>query len=146
MSKSNASLHALAASIPGAPSQDDPRYNAFLSALQQKMMLQQTSKGIFTFLQKGAAGARISRTNSQQQLVVPVTLPAIHQPLVTKEMIKSLVEKIDGDEKLDGDVEDLVSEIVQDFVRDAIEAACHLAKHRKSERISVKDVQLHLGI
>lgn len=60
--------------------------------------------------------------------------------------MQELVKEIDPTEQLDEDVEEILLQLADDFVETTVNAACLLAKHRKSNTVEVKDVQLHLGI
>ena len=46
---------------------------------------------------------------------------------------------------MDDDVEEALLHIADDFIENVITASCQLAKHRRSNILDVKDVQLHLG-
>lgn len=56
------------------------------------------------------------------------------------------MREVDPTEQLDEEVEEILLQLADDFVESTVNAACHLAKHRKSNTVDVKDVQLHLGM
>ncbi|KAM4600799.1 transcription initiation factor TFIID subunit 12 isoform 1-T1 [Polymixia lowei] len=69
--------------------------------------------------------------------------PEVSQVL-SKKKLQDLVREIDPNEQLDEDVEEMLLQIADDFIESVVTAACQLARHRKSNTLEVKDVQLHL--
>ncbi|BGP09937.1 Transcription initiation factor TFIID subunit 12 [Rhodotorula toruloides] len=63
---------------------------------------------------------------------------------VSKRKIRELVESIDPEERLSDEVEDLLLEICDEFIDSVTRFGCQLARHRKSDRLEVKDLALHL--
>lgn len=55
------------------------------------------------------------------------------------------MKEVDPNEQLEEDVEDLMLQLSDEFVDELVKAACVFAKHRKSNIVEVKDVQLYLG-
>jgi len=63
--------------------------------------------------------------------------------MLTKPRLTELVREVDTTTQLDEDVEELLLQIIDDFVEDTVKSTSAFAKHRKSNKIEVRDVQLH---
>lgn len=69
--------------------------------------------------------------------------------VLTKRKLTELINTIGADEgdgktTIDGDVEELLLDLADEFVSSVTTFACRLAKHRKSDAVDLRDVQLHL--
>ncbi|CED84753.1 Transcription initiation factor TFIID, subunit TAF12 (also component of histone acetyltransferase SAGA) [Phaffia rhodozyma] len=60
-----------------------------------------------------------------------------------KRKLREVVESVEKGEKLEDEVEDLILEMVDELIDSATHFAARLAKHRKSNVLEVKDLQLH---
>ncbi|CAH8339545.1 unnamed protein product [Eruca vesicaria subsp. sativa] len=94
-------------------------------------------------------------------LAMPTPPPSVPQPgnqaktvsaeneesddrILGKRSIHELLQQIDPSEKLDPEVENILSDIAEDFVESITTFGCSLAKHRKSDTLEAKDILLHV--
>ncbi|XP_045196324.1 transcription initiation factor TFIID subunit 12-like isoform X2 [Mercenaria mercenaria] len=81
-----------------------------------------------------------------------VTVPGVGLPstvnkeskVLDKRRLQELVKEVDPLEQLDEDVEEVLMQIADDFIESVVTSSCKIAKHRKSNTLDVKDVQMHL--
>ncbi|CAI4346415.1 CIC_collapsed_G0010170.mRNA.1.CDS.1 [Saccharomyces cerevisiae] len=71
------------------------------------------------------------------------------QRVMSKRKLRELVKTVgidegDGETVIDGDVEELLLDLADDFVTNVTAFSCRLAKHRKSDNLEARDIQLHL--
>lgn len=64
--------------------------------------------------------------------------------VLDKKRLQDLMKEVDPLEQMDDDVEEMLMQIADDFIDNVVSASCQIAKHRKSNTVEVKDVQLHL--
>uniref|UniRef100_A0A8C5MK88 Transcription initiation factor TFIID subunit 12 n=1 Tax=Leptobrachium leishanense TaxID=445787 RepID=A0A8C5MK88_9ANUR len=104
------------------------------------------------------SGSKISSPVKQEPPVVNST-PGVKVPgtaaggghaspdanqVLSKKKLHELVREIDSNEQLDEDVEGMLLQFSDNFIKSVVSAACQLARHRRSNTLEVKDVQLHL--
>lgn len=87
----------------------------------------------------------------RQAMAVPVqssallpTAVAMESKVLDKRRLQELVKEVDPLEQLDDEVEEVLLQIADDFIESVVSSSCQIAKHRKSNTLEVKDVQLHL--
>ncbi|XP_066935271.1 uncharacterized protein [Clytia hemisphaerica] len=85
-----------------------------------------------------------SNTSTPQQSSSATAQPQHSSQALTKRKLQDLLHEIDPTETMDDDVEEALLHIADDFIENVITASCQLAKHRRSNILDVKDVQLHL--
>jgi len=64
--------------------------------------------------------------------------------VISREKLQELVQMFDSTERLDPEAEDLLLLVADEFVDSVTEFACKLAKHRKSNTLEARDLELHL--
>ncbi|XP_065057692.1 uncharacterized protein LOC135685632 [Rhopilema esculentum] len=88
-------------------------------------------------IQHGLAPVKPPSTNT----AVPA---AQSTQILNRKKVQDLLREIDPRETMDDDVEELLLQIADDFIENVVNSACQLAKHRKSNTLEAKDIQLHL--
>jgi len=89
---------------------------------------------------------------SNPQVVQKPITPQIHtntplptdKHVISREKLQELVQMFDSTERLDPEAEDLLLLVADEFVDSVTEFACKLAKHRKSNTLEARDLELHL--
>ncbi|KAI9311998.1 transcription initiation factor TFIID subunit A-domain-containing protein [Dichotomocladium elegans] len=114
-----------------------PSQASRLSASKQSTPVATPTKGMFTF--PTMSGPPIAANIGTKQPTDEVT-----SKVLGKRHIQELAGQIDPAERLEPEVEDLLLEIADEFIESVTKFACRLAKHRKSDMLEVKDLQLHL--
>ncbi|CAF0764206.1 unnamed protein product [Didymodactylos carnosus] len=68
------------------------------------------------------------------------------KPLIDKRSIQDLIKEVDPQSllQIDDEVEEMLIQIAEEFVETTILSSCQNAKHRKSNIVEAKDVQLYL--
>ncbi|XP_033117085.1 transcription initiation factor TFIID subunit 12-like [Anneissia japonica] len=82
-------------------------------------------------------------TSGQEKICAAIGAVSEAQVL-DKKKLQDLVREVDPNEQLDDDVEEMLLQIADDFIETVVTSSCQLAKHRKSNTLEVKDVQLYL--
>ncbi|KAB5594021.1 Transcription initiation factor TFIID subunit 12 [Ceratobasidium theobromae] len=63
---------------------------------------------------------------------------------VPRRVLRELVYGFESDVKVDADAEQFLLQAADDFIESVTQFACRVAKHRGSDTLEVKDLQLHL--
>ncbi|KAK6459700.1 TFIID subunit (TBP-associated factor) [Scheffersomyces xylosifermentans] len=79
----------------------------------------------------------------------PTNIPDNGGRVLTKRKLVDLVNNIgmeEGDAKttMDNDVEEILLDLADDFISSVTSFACQIAKHRKVDKVDIRDFQLHL--
>ena len=92
----------------------------------------------------GQPGLAIRQPMPSTGQSVPGMMVQQETKVLDKRRLQELVKEVDPMEQLDDDVEEVLMQIADDFIDNVVTAACQIAKHRKSNTLEVKDVQMHL--
>lgn len=104
-----------------------------------------------------ASDSNLRMSSSSGTVATPAVsnVPQVAPPIITRAAVSSekvldkrrlqeLVKEVDPLEQLEDDVEEMLLQIADDFIDNVVTAGCQLARHRKSNTVEVKDIQLHL--
>eukprot|EP00041_Stephanoeca_diplocostata_P015102 m.286166 g.286166 ORF g.286166 m.286166 type:complete len:170 (-) comp19924_c1_seq6:1293-1802(-) len=80
----------------------------------------------------------------RQQELLRIQQAKAETEILPKRKLEELVRQVDPTHALDAEVEDLLVDMANDFVERVVTFSCQLAKHRGSDVLETKDVQLHL--
>ncbi|KAH8232381.1 hypothetical protein KR032_005208, partial [Drosophila birchii] len=126
-------------SAMASPSQHSPMTNNSNSSSQNGGSVAAGSiSGLGTGSASGGGGGGVKSSNHST-----ATAGSENTPMLTKPRLTELVREVDTTTQLDEDVEELLLQIIDDFVEDTVKSTSAFAKHRKSNKIEVRDVQLH---
>lgn len=101
-------------------------------------------RGRATLISGGASGASALNTPALTR-IPPFEVGG--DRVLSKRRLNELIAGILGEDSnalFDGDVEELLLDLADEFVTSVTTFACRLAKHRKSDTLEAKDVQMHL--
>lgn len=131
-------LSATGANPKGRPS------NASLQQLHNNSYSSSSSGAISN---NNASGSGSSNYNNNSSTAPALPKYPIADKLSNKRKINELIKDLsppDMDGATDPDVDELISDLIDEFVDNVSKFACKLAKHRKSDHVEIKDLQLHL--
>ncbi|KAI8902238.1 transcription initiation factor TFIID subunit A-domain-containing protein [Globomyces pollinis-pini] len=63
-------------------------------------------------------------------------------PIVSNDRIKQLLKRIDPEQRLDADVEDILFDLTGEFIKNVSKTAIQLARHRLSDTLEAADAML----
>ncbi|KAJ2998373.1 Transcription initiation factor TFIID subunit 12 [Globomyces sp. JEL0801] len=66
-------------------------------------------------------------------------------PIVSNDRIKQLLKRIDPEQRLDADVEDILFDLTGEFIKNVSKTAIQLARHRLSDTLEAADAMLIVG-
>ncbi|KAH8283983.1 hypothetical protein KR054_006557 [Drosophila jambulina] len=128
--------HNTSTSAMASPSQHSPMTNNSNSSSQNGGPVSAGSvSGLGTGTASGVGGKSSNHSTA--------AAGSENTPMLTKPRLTELVREVDTTTQLDEDVEELLLQIIDDFVEDTVKSTSAFAKHRKSNKIEVRDVQLH---
>ncbi|XP_028409626.1 transcription initiation factor TFIID subunit 12-like isoform X2 [Dendronephthya gigantea] len=98
-----------------------------------------------------SGGTHVQQSGSNESLKAPISAaPKMAQTsqepqtVLSRKRLQELLQEIDPRATLDEDVEDILLQIADDFIESVVNSSCQIAKHRKSNVLEVRDIQMHL--
>ncbi|RUS85957.1 hypothetical protein EGW08_006286 [Elysia chlorotica] len=96
-----------------------------------------------------SASKASASSNSQASHAASNSSPAAagasdNRGVLDRTRLRELVKEVDPLEQMDDDVEDVLLQVADDFIENVVASSCQLAKHRRSNTLEAKDVQLYL--
>ncbi|KAI3659795.1 hypothetical protein MP638_002752 [Amoeboaphelidium occidentale] len=68
-----------------------------------------------------------------------------HAQILGKKKIKELLQQVDPSERVEPEVEQILLEMADEFIDNVTRLGCQLARHRQSDTLEVKDLQMVLA-
>lgn len=91
-----------------------------------------------------ATSQATSMSSTQSSASSSATASSDQRGVLDRSRLRDLVKEVDPLEQMDDDVEEVLLQVADDFIENVVASSCQLAKHRKSNTLEAKDVQLYL--
>ncbi|GFR87388.1 transcription initiation factor TFIID subunit 12 [Elysia marginata] len=108
---------------------------------QPEQMIVPVGNYLLNSSSKGSASSTSQATNSNSPAAAGAS---DNRGVLDRTRLRELVKEVDPLEQMDDDVEDVLLQVADDFIENVVASSCQLAKHRRSNTLEAKDVQLYL--